>query len=127
MTNLNLFDLKLTRMQLELISNFRAKFVKSCFSVHLFTLLIYLLWPSCSIPTTTNGDSAIYSTEIYQKEQTGNIQKLVFTKLDVAELDSLFIPGSVLDAFFCPELYDYQQNAGIRLVAKRLVVHSKWH
>ncbi|XP_020104184.1 protein NEN1-like [Ananas comosus] len=78
------------------------------------------------IPTTTNGDSAIYSTEIYQKEQAGNIQKLVFTKLDVAELDSLFIPGSVLDAFFCPELYDYQQNAGIRLVAKRLI-HSKWH
>jgi hypothetical protein len=28
-----------------------------------------------------------------------------------------------VDAFFSLEIYDYQQNAGIRLVAKRLDVH----
>jgi hypothetical protein len=64
-------------------------------------------------------------TEIYQRESTGNIQKLVFTKVDASELDTLFIPGNTLDAFFDLDIYDYQQNAGIRLVAKRLVLHSK--
>ncbi|KAJ4750589.1 hypothetical protein LUZ62_084994 [Rhynchospora pubera] len=77
------------------------------------------------IPTVANGDRAIYSTEIYQRELSGNVQKLVFTKVDASELDSLFIPGHTLDAFFNLDAYDYQQNAGIRLVAKRLVLHSK--
>jgi hypothetical protein len=64
-------------------------------------------------------------TEIYQRESSGNIQKLVFTKVDATELDALFIPGNRLYAFFDLDIYDYQQNAGIRLVAKRLVLHSK--
>ncbi|KAL5229871.1 hypothetical protein ABZP36_028647 [Zizania latifolia] len=78
-----------------------------------------------NIPTIISGDTAIYSTEIYQKEVSGNIQKLDFSNVDATELDSLFVRGNIVDAFFSLELYDYQQNAGIRLVAKKLVVHSK--
>nr|BAJ98398.1 predicted protein [Hordeum vulgare subsp. vulgare] len=78
-----------------------------------------------NIPTTASSDAPPYSTDIYQKGPSGNIQKLAFSKVDAAELDSLFVRGNRLDAFFSLEIYDYQQNAGIRLVAKRLVVHSK--
>ncbi|CAL4924864.1 unnamed protein product [Urochloa decumbens] len=78
-----------------------------------------------NIPTIVSGDSAIYSTDICQKEPSGNIQKLVFSNVDATELDSLFVRGSQVDAYFSLEIYDYQQNAGIRLVAKRLAVHSK--
>ncbi|OEL28981.1 Protein NEN1 [Dichanthelium oligosanthes] len=78
-----------------------------------------------NIPTIVSGDSAIYSTDICQKEPGGNIQKLVFSNVDASELDSLLVRGSKVDAFFSLEIYDYQQNAGIRLVAKRLLVHSK--
>jgi hypothetical protein len=67
----------------------------------------------------------MYSTDIYKKEPSGNTQKLAFSLVDAAELDSLFVRGNKLDAFFSLEIYDYQQNAGIRLVAKRLVVHSE--
>ncbi|XP_062201363.1 protein NEN1-like [Phragmites australis] len=76
-----------------------------------------------NIPTMVNGDSTMYSTDICQKQPSGNIQKLVFSKVDAANLDSLFVRGNMVDALFSLELYDYQQNAGIRLVGKRLVVH----
>ncbi|EMS49379.1 Retrovirus-related Pol polyprotein LINE-1 [Triticum urartu] len=78
-----------------------------------------------NIPTTPSSGASPYLTDIYQKEPSGNIQKLAFSKVDAAELDILFVRGNRLDAFFSLEIYDYQQNAGIRLVAKRLVVHSK--
>ncbi|KAL6641201.1 hypothetical protein ACP70R_019382 [Stipagrostis hirtigluma subsp. patula] len=78
-----------------------------------------------NIPTVASGDTAVYSTDICQRETNGNIQKLAFSSIDAAELDSLFVRGNKVDAFFALELYDYQQNAGIRLIAKRLVVHSK--
>ncbi|XP_015696991.2 protein NEN1-like [Oryza brachyantha] len=77
------------------------------------------------IPIIVSGEAAIYGTDIYQKEASGSIQKLDFSKVDVAELDPLFVRGNMVDAFFSLELYDYEQNAGIRLVAKKLVVHSK--
>uniref|UniRef100_A0ACD5TY38 Uncharacterized protein n=1 Tax=Avena sativa TaxID=4498 RepID=A0ACD5TY38_AVESA len=80
-----------------------------------------------NIPTTVSSDASIYSTDIYKREPSGYIQKLAFSKVDAAELDPLFVRGNKLDAFFSLEIYDYQQNAGIRLVAKRLVVHSKQH
>ncbi|KAF6171786.1 hypothetical protein GIB67_007307 [Kingdonia uniflora] len=76
------------------------------------------------IPSVANGDNAIYSTEMYQKEASGNTQKLVFSRLDTTELDSLFVPGTLVDAFFSLDVYDYQQYAGIRLVAKKLIIHS---
>ncbi|OVA08954.1 Exonuclease [Macleaya cordata] len=65
------------------------------------------------IPTVTNGDIAIYSTEIYQKETSGNPQRLVFSRFDATELDSLFTPGTLVDAFFSLDVYDYQQFAGM--------------
>ncbi|KAF0926041.1 hypothetical protein E2562_020723 [Oryza meyeriana var. granulata] len=77
------------------------------------------------IPTIVSCDSAIYGTDIYQKEASGNSQKLALSKVDVAELDSMFVRGNMVDAFFSLELYDYEQNAGIRLVAKKLVVQPK--
>jgi hypothetical protein len=67
----------------------------------------------------------MYLTDIYKKDPGGNTHKLAFSKVDVAELDSLFAQGNKVDAFFSLEIYDYQQNSGIRLVAKRLVVYSK--
>lgn len=77
-----------------------------------------------SIPTVTNGDIAIYATEIYHKETAENPQRIVFSKFDATELDSLFTPGTFVDAFFSLDVYDYQQSAGIRLVAKKLIIHS---
>lgn len=78
-----------------------------------------------NIPIAGCSNAAIYSTDICQKGPGGNIQKLAFSNVDTTELDSLFVRGSKVDAFFSLELYDYQQNAGIRLIAKRLVVHSR--
>ena len=78
----------------------------------------------CSIPTIANSDATAYSTDICKKEPSGSIEELDFSNVATTELDSLFVKGCKVDAFFSPELYDYQQNAGIRLVAKRLVVHS---
>ncbi|XP_008799970.2 protein NEN1-like isoform X2 [Phoenix dactylifera] len=76
------------------------------------------------IPIVANGDAATYSTEIYQK-LSGNMLKLVFAKYDDVALDSLFVPGTCVDAYFCVETYAYEQYAGIRLVAKTLILHSK--
>lgn len=78
-----------------------------------------------SIPTTIIGNVAQYGTVICQKEPSGTIQKLVFMKFDAAELDKLFKPGTFVDTFLSVEPYDYQQSAGIRLVAKKLIIHSE--
>ncbi|KAF3962621.1 hypothetical protein CMV_012890 [Castanea mollissima] len=74
------------------------------------------------IPNTISGDNP-YGTEMYQKD-SGGVQKLVFSKYDPAELRPLFTPGTFVDALFSIDPYDYQQNAGIRLVAKKLIIHS---
>lgn len=63
---------------------------------------------------------------MYQKEASSNIQKLVFDKFDAAELESLLKPGTFVDAFLSLDPYDYQQHAGIRLVAKKMIIHSEW-
>ncbi|XP_042382928.1 protein NEN1-like isoform X2 [Zingiber officinale] len=77
------------------------------------------------IPTVANRDGAIYSTEMYHKDPSGNMQKLVFSRLDASELETIFVPGTTVDAYFNTDIYDFQQNAGIKLVARRLVVVSK--
>ncbi|XP_044486620.1 protein NEN1-like [Mangifera indica] len=80
------------------------------------------------IPTVVSGNVAQYGTEIYQKEPSGTERKLVFEKFDAAELNDLFQPGTFVDAFLSVEPYDYQQSGGsggIRLMAKRLIIHSK--
>ncbi|KAM7258613.1 hypothetical protein ACFE04_014354 [Oxalis oulophora] len=74
------------------------------------------------IPTVVNEDNtARYGTEIYQKEASG-VTQLVFSKFDPAELQPLLKPGTFVDAFFSFETYDFQQNAGIRLIAHKLIV-----
>ncbi|TYG90731.1 hypothetical protein ES288_A12G206000v1 [Gossypium darwinii] len=76
------------------------------------------------IPTVANDNIARYAAEIHQKDSSGTVQKLVFSKFDAAELGNLIRGGIFVDAFFSLDTYDYQQNAGIRLVAKKLVIHS---
>ncbi|EFH47546.1 exonuclease family protein [Arabidopsis lyrata subsp. lyrata] len=76
------------------------------------------------IATEINGDAARYATEIHQRESSGASQKLIFSNPSGEELESLLTMGSVVDAFLSLEPYDYQQKAGIRLVAKKLVIHS---
>lgn len=77
------------------------------------------------IPTVEDGNVVRWATDIYAKESSSNTpQKLVFSRYDVAELEPLFNPGTLVDAYFSFDSYDYQQNAGIRLVAKKLIVHS---
>ncbi|GKC52058.1 hypothetical protein Tco_1074803, partial [Tanacetum coccineum] len=77
------------------------------------------------IPTVTE-DSSRWMTEIYHKESSlsSSIQPLVSSRYNVAELDSLFRPGSLVYANFSLDPYNYQQNAGIRLVAKKLIVYN---
>ncbi|CAL9031344.1 unnamed protein product [Prunus brigantina] len=76
------------------------------------------------IQTAVCGGNAIYATEIYQKEPSGSEQRLDFTKFDASKLSTLFKEGSFMDAFFSLDPYDYQQSAGIGLVAKKLIIHS---
>ncbi|GMJ05773.1 NAC45/86-DEPENDENT EXONUCLEASE-DOMAIN PROTEIN 2 [Hibiscus trionum] len=77
-----------------------------------------------NIPTVVNEDVARYAAEIHQKDSSGTVHKLVFSKSDAAELGNLFRAGIFVDAFFSLDTYDYQGMAGIRLVAKKLVIHS---
>ncbi|KAJ1296362.1 hypothetical protein BS78_01G294800 [Paspalum vaginatum] len=80
-----------------------------------------------NIQTIVYGDTAFYSTQIYQKDCNGvnTTPELVSREVDVAELNSLLRKNNKVDAFFSLELFDFQQKAGIRLVAKRLDVHFK--
>lgn len=86
------------------------------------TSYVLMLTFCCSIATVVSGNTAMYSTQIYQKDCNDVIPKLASRKVDAAELESM-LQGNKVDAFFSLEIYDYQQNAGIRLVAKRLDVH----
>ncbi|KAM1081046.1 hypothetical protein ACFX2I_015551 [Malus domestica] len=67
-----------------------------------------------------------HATEIYQKEPSGAEQRLFFTEFDASELSTLFKPRTFIDAFFSLEPYDcqYQQMAGIKSVAKKLILLS---
>lgn len=76
-----------------------------------------------SLPTVADGEITRWATELYQKDGLVT-QRLVFSRFDIVELDSLLTPANLVDACFTLDAYDYQQNAGIRLVAKKLVVHS---
>ncbi|KAF8046898.1 hypothetical protein N665_3345s0003 [Sinapis alba] len=77
------------------------------------------------IPIGLNGDVERYAAEIHQREFSGatTTQKLISSNPRADELESLVNPGTVLDAFLSLEPYDYQQRAGIRLVARKLVIH----
>ncbi|XP_039057036.1 protein NEN1-like isoform X1 [Hibiscus syriacus] len=76
------------------------------------------------IPTIVNGDTAQYGTEIHRKDYSGNVKKLEFNEFNADELSNMIRTGISVDAFFGLDTFDYQQSAGIRLVAKKLVIHS---
>ncbi|KAL0701721.1 hypothetical protein Bca4012_057843 [Brassica carinata] len=78
------------------------------------------------ISSESNGDDARYGTEVYQKEEAlETIQKLDFSSDEFEELESSLLPGTLVDAYFSLEPYDYQKMAGIRLGVKKLVIHMK--
>ncbi|KAK9066564.1 hypothetical protein SSX86_013887 [Deinandra increscens subsp. villosa] len=75
---------------------------------------------------TAAEDTTKWITEVYYKNSSSipSTQQLVSSRYaEVAEEDSLFRPGSLVDAYFSVDPYSFQQNAGIRLVAKKLVIH----
>ncbi|CAA0826854.1 Protein NEN2 [Striga hermonthica] len=74
------------------------------------------------LPTAGDGEITRCTTEIYQTDNSAT-QRPVFSRFDIIELKSLFAPGKTVDACFSLDVYDYQQNAGIRLVAKKLTIH----
>ncbi|KAJ6970290.1 protein NEN2 isoform X1 [Populus alba x Populus x berolinensis] len=78
-----------------------------------------------NIPTVLNGDVAQYATDMYKKEPSGTTQKLIFSQFDATELDTWFRPGTFVDAYLSLDPYDYQQTSGIRLVAKKLIIHNE--
>lgn len=69
--------------------------------------------------TMSEGNMIRWVTEIYQEGQ-----RLQYSSSDATELESISTSGSFVDAYFSLDAYDYQQNAGIRLVAKKIIVHS---
>ncbi|CAN4086313.1 unnamed protein product [Withania somnifera] len=77
-----------------------------------------------NLPTVIDGNIFRWITEIYQKESPTAQKLVIFSKFDVEELESLITPGTFVDAYFSVDSYDVQQNAGIRLVASKLIVHS---
>ncbi|RVW90465.1 Two-component response regulator-like APRR1 [Vitis vinifera] len=77
------------------------------------------------MPTTANGDITIYATETYRKDSSRITQRPIFSRFDAAELDTLFIPGTLVDASFALDSYNHQLNVGIWLVSKRLIIHAK--
>ncbi|KAF8364702.1 hypothetical protein HHK36_033325 [Tetracentron sinense] len=74
----------------------------------------------------TNEDFPVYETKIYQRDASGNDHLRIFRRVDVDELNSLFVSGTLVDACFSLDVYDYEQQntAGIRLVAKKLIIHA---
>ncbi|VFQ99325.1 unnamed protein product [Cuscuta campestris] len=75
------------------------------------------------LPTVVNGDAVQLVTDIYKKE-TSRARMIALNRFDAEALDALIAPGTCVDAYFSFDAYDYQQNAGIRLVAKKLILHS---
>lgn len=74
------------------------------------------------IATIGSGETSTYSTELYRRDSKGTTQRLAFKTVDINELDELFVYGTLVDADYDFDIYDYQQHAGIRLVARRLSV-----
>ncbi|KAF8037351.1 hypothetical protein BT93_B0305 [Corymbia citriodora subsp. variegata] len=73
---------------------------------------------------TVSADVPRFETEIYRKESSGSSEKLVFSQCNAAEIKPLLSAGTFVDACFSLDHYDYHQNAGIRLAAKKLFIYS---
>ncbi|GAA0144759.1 DNA metabolism protein [Lithospermum erythrorhizon] len=69
--------------------------------------------------TTFEDNMICWDTELYKEGE-----RLQYSGPDTAELESISTSGSFVDVYFSLDAYDYQQNAGIRLVAKKLIVRS---
>lgn len=78
------------------------------------------------LSTSVHGENATSGTEIYHQDSSGTFQKLIFNASDAGEheLGLLLAPGTAIDAHISLELYDYKQNAGIKLLVKKLTIHS---
>ncbi|CAH2044033.1 unnamed protein product [Thlaspi arvense] len=78
------------------------------------------------IPAELNGDVERYATEVHQREfsEGATIQKLVSSKPSAEELESFVNRRNIVGAYLSLEAYDYQQRAGIRLVAKKLIIYK---
>ncbi|KAH0762763.1 hypothetical protein KY290_018836 [Solanum tuberosum] len=77
-----------------------------------------------NLPTVIDGNIFRWITEIYQKESSTTQKLVIFSRFDVEELESLITAGTFVDAYFSVDSYDVQQNAGIRLVVNKLIIHS---
>ncbi|CAA7043249.1 unnamed protein product [Microthlaspi erraticum] len=78
------------------------------------------------ISSESDGDDAKCGTKVYHREELSEtIQKLDFSIHDFEKLESALLPRTLVDAFFSLEPYDYQNMAGIRLAARKLVIHLK--
>ncbi|KAL1216763.1 Protein NEN3 [Cardamine amara subsp. amara] len=78
------------------------------------------------ISSELNGDDTRCGTQVYQKEESlETIKKLDFSGDNFEKLESALLPGTLVDAFFSLEPYDYKEMAGIRLVARKLIIYRK--
>ncbi|KAF8007849.1 hypothetical protein BT93_K1745 [Corymbia citriodora subsp. variegata] len=66
------------------------------------------------------ADTVEMQTIVCKKLNSGKIKRLVF---DESKLGTLITPSTRLDTDFFLETYDYRGSAGIRLVARKLIVH----
>lgn len=81
----------------------------------------------CSLNARVDGNTVHWRTQIerYQNESS-TFQKVESSNFDSAELESLFIRGTYVDAFFSLETFDYMEKAGIGLVADKLIILHQW-
>ncbi|KAJ0514278.1 hypothetical protein HanHA300_Chr10g0367771 [Helianthus annuus] len=61
------------------------------------------------LPIVAGGDSVRWITEILENESS-SIQRVVFSRYDVAELETLIRPGSFVDAIFSLDLSSQETN-----------------
>lgn len=73
-----------------------------------------------NIPFVKDGGINEIETEIYQRDSSGGTTHI---PVETTELIKLIRPGTFVDAYLTFDSYDYQQLAGIRLLAKKLVIH----
>lgn len=77
------------------------------------------------IPSVRTGNVTRYETQVWQRQaSTGAEQELKLGEFDDEALERLFTQGDSIDAFIVVDTYAYEQNAGIRLVAEKLLLHS---
>lgn len=74
------------------------------------------------IATAVSGETTTYSTKLYERDSNGTTARFAAETVDNNELDKLLVSGRLVDAEYNFEIYDFQQKAGICLVARTLTV-----